>query len=100
MFPARCDLLHSFLRTIFSFDHCCQREKVEQLILDGDKSYPIVSDNLRKIYPSIDGNPEKVAVQGFSIALPSGECFGMLGPNGAGKTSLISMVVFEFILLF
>lgn len=49
-------------------------------------------DNLKKVYPGRDGNPEKYAVKGLSLAVPRGECFGMLGPNGAGKTSFISMV--------
>ena len=49
-------------------------------------------DNLKKVYPGRDGNPEKFAVKGLSLAVPRGECFGMLGPNGAGKTSFISMV--------
>lgn len=69
-----------------------QRERVEQLLLEPGTSHAIISDNLRKIYPGRDGNPEKVAVNGLSLALPSGECFGMLGPNGAGKTTFISMV--------
>ncbi|VVB04501.1 unnamed protein product [Arabis nemorensis] len=33
-----------------------------------------------------------MAVQGLSLAVPSGECFGMLGLNGAGKTSFINMM--------
>lgn len=40
----------------------------------------------------MDGNPQKLAVRGLSLALLQGECFGMLGPNGAGKTSFINMV--------
>ncbi|KAL4348892.1 hypothetical protein GQ457_17G016910 [Hibiscus cannabinus] len=70
-----------------------EREKVEQLLLESTTSYPIVCDNLKKIYPPRDGNPEKTAVRGFSLALPRGECFGLLGPNGAGKTSLINMMI-------
>lgn len=62
------------------------------MLLEPGTSHAIISDNLRKIYPGRDGNPEKVAVNGLSLALPSGECFGMLGPNGAGKTTFISMV--------
>jgi len=44
------------------------------------------------VYPPKDGNAEKVAVKGFSLAIQRGKCFGLLGSNGAGKTSLISMV--------
>ncbi|CAL5374698.1 unnamed protein product [Camellia sinensis] len=69
-----------------------EREKVEQLLLE-PTSHAIVSDNLKKVYPRRDGNPEKFAVRGLSLALPQGECFGMLGPNGAGKTSFINMMI-------
>ncbi|KAK6924977.1 hypothetical protein RJ641_009303 [Dillenia turbinata] len=70
-----------------------EREKVEQLLLEPNTSHAIVCDNLKKVYPGKDGNPEKFAVKGLSLALPRGECFGMLGPNGAGKTSFISMMI-------
>lgn len=70
-----------------------EREKVEQLLLEPDASHAIVCDNLKKVYPGRDGNPEKYAVKGLSLAVPRGECFGMLGPNGAGKTSFISMMI-------
>ena len=35
---------------------------------------------------------ELVAVDGVSLAVPQGECFGLLGPNGAGKTSTVRMI--------
>ncbi|PIA64028.1 hypothetical protein AQUCO_00201373v1 [Aquilegia coerulea] len=74
-------------------DVSLEREKVEQLLLEPDFSYyPIICDNLKKMYPGKDGNPDKFAVRGLSLALSRGECFGMLGPNGAGKTSSINMV--------
>ena len=66
------------------------------MLLEPSTSHPIICDNLKKIYPGRDGNPEKFAVRGLSLALPRGECFGMLGPNGAGKTSLINMVVYNY----
>ncbi|KAK4485684.1 hypothetical protein RD792_008328 [Penstemon davidsonii] len=70
-----------------------EREKVEQLLVESSTSHAIICDNLKKVYPGRDGNPEKFAVRGLSLALPQGECFGMLGPNGAGKTSFISMMI-------
>lgn len=42
--------------------------------------------NVRKAYHS------KVAVDGISLSIGSGQVFGLLGPNGAGKTSLIRMI--------
>ncbi len=32
------------------------------------------------------------AVDGVSLAIEQGICFGLLGPNGAGKTTLIEIV--------
>ncbi|KAK1311877.1 ABC transporter A family member 7 [Acorus calamus] len=70
-----------------------ERETVEQLLLEPSTSHAIICDNLKKVYPGKDGVPDKFAVQGLSLALPRGECFGMLGPNGAGKTTFISMMI-------
>ncbi|KAJ0240334.1 ABC transporter A family member 7 [Hirschfeldia incana] len=67
-------------------------EKVEQLMLEPSTSHAIVCDNLKKVYQGRDGNPPKLAVRGLSLAVPSGECFGMLGPNGAGKSSFINVM--------
>ncbi|XP_009759239.1 ABC transporter A family member 7-like isoform X1 [Nicotiana sylvestris] len=69
-----------------------ERERVEQL-LESSTTHAIICDNLKKVYPGKDGNPEKFAVRGLSLALPQGECFGMLGPNGAGKTTFINMMI-------
>ncbi|KAM3257072.1 hypothetical protein ACQJBY_049432 [Aegilops geniculata] len=70
-----------------------ERQVVEQLLMDSNANQAIICDNLRKVYPGKDGNADKLAVRGLSLALPKGQCFGMLGPNGAGKTSFISMMV-------
>lgn len=84
----------------FTLFICClflhQREVVEQLLQDSNINHAIISDNLRKVYPGTDGNPDKLAVQGLSLAVPNGECFGMLGPNGAGKSTFINMVCGNF----
>ena len=74
------------------FQNYAQREVVEQLLLEPIANQAILSDNLRKVYHGKDGNPDKLAVRGLSLAIPKGQCFGMLGPNGAGKTSFVSMV--------
>ncbi|XP_028087289.1 ABC transporter A family member 7-like [Camellia sinensis] len=70
-----------------------EAKRVEQLLLEPTASHAIICDNLKKVYPKRDGNPEKYAVRELSLALPQGECFGMLGPNGAGKTSFINMMI-------
>ncbi|XP_010242394.1 PREDICTED: ABC transporter A family member 7-like [Nelumbo nucifera] len=70
-----------------------ERERVEQLLLEPHTSHAIICNNIKKVYQGRDGNPEKFAVRGLSLALPRGECFGMLGPNGAGKTSFINMMI-------
>lgn len=65
---------------------------MEELTANPSMEYPIVCNNLKRVYPARDGNPPKYAVKGFSLAVAKGECFGILGPNGAGKTSSINMV--------
>ncbi|KAL2321968.1 hypothetical protein Fmac_026347 [Flemingia macrophylla] len=70
-----------------------EMEKVEELLLEPTINHAIVCDNLQKVYPGRDGNPDKFAVRGLYLSVPQGECFGMLGPNGAGKTSFINMMI-------
>ncbi|KRR24308.1 nodulation factor ABC transporter ATP-binding protein NodI [Bradyrhizobium lablabi] len=36
---------------------------------------------------------DKIVVDGLSLAVASGECFGLLGPNGAGKSTIARMVL-------
>jgi ABC-type multidrug transport system ATPase subunit len=70
-----------------------ERQNVLELAASPSTEYPIVCDDLKRVYPARDGNPPKYAVKGFSLAVPKGECFGILGPNGAGKTSSINMMI-------
>jgi len=42
--------------------------------------------DLRKAYGPV------VAVDGVSLSIREGTCFGLLGPNGAGKTTLVEMM--------
>ena len=51
--------------------------------------------NLRKTFPHKNAqnkNAEKIAVDGLSLTIETGEIFGLLGPNGAGKTTTIRML--------
>jgi len=51
----------------------------------------IVVNDLRKQYPN-----GKTAVDGISLGIPAGQCFGLLGINGAGKTTTMSILTAEF----
>lgn len=55
---------------------------------------PIVqADSLVKEYPKPGAKNERFrAVDGVSLAIQSGEVFGILGPNGAGKTTTLEMI--------
>ncbi|CAM0910189.1 unnamed protein product [Alopecurus aequalis] len=70
-----------------------ERETVDQVLQQRNSGYAVVCDDLKKVYYGKDGNPDKYAVRGLSLALPYGECLGILGPNGAGKSSFISMMI-------
>jgi ABC-2 type transport system ATP-binding protein len=48
--------------------------------------YALRCENLRKRYGDV------VAVDGLSLSVERGECFGLLGPNGAGKTTTIEIL--------
>ena len=56
------------------------------------KMYPLVIQDIRKVYQATDGGHEKVALKSFCLTVKQGEMFGLLGPNGAGKTTLISIL--------
>lgn len=48
---------------------------------------PVIEvQNLVKTYPGVR------AVDGVSLSIAQGTCFGLLGPNGAGKTTLIEII--------
>ena len=46
-------------------------------------------DDLVKVYP---GSPPVRAVDGLSLRIEEGTCFGLLGPNGAGKTTTVEIM--------
>ena len=47
----------------------------------------LVFNELKKVY-----NGHFLAVDGLSLGVPMGECFGLLGVNGAGKTTTFKML--------
>lgn len=57
-----------------------------------DPPAAILLRQLRKVYPSKNRNPEKVAVHDLSLSVQHCECFGLLGPNGAGKTTTLRIM--------
>ena len=50
-------------------------------------SIALSAQNLRKSYAG------QAVVDGVSISLNRGECFGLLGPNGAGKTTTLRLML-------
>lgn len=48
--------------------------------------------DLRKTYAASGKMPEKQALNGISLAIPTGSIFGLLGPNGAGKSTLMRTI--------
>jgi lipooligosaccharide transport system ATP-binding protein len=48
--------------------------------------FVVAADNLQKTFGAF------TAVDGVSLRVRRGECFGILGPNGAGKTTAIRML--------
>src|SRR5438552_12761132 len=51
----------------------------------------VVVRDLRKVYQS-SGRPPLCAVDGISLEIEKGECFGLLGPNGAGKSTSMNCI--------
>ncbi len=57
-----------------------------------------IDDRVRAMNPILEikdiikDYPQVRAVDGVSLSIEPGECFGLLGPNGAGKTTLIEVV--------
>jgi len=45
-----------------------------------------------KTYRASGRTPERTALKGIDMTIPSGSLFGLLGPNGAGKSTLINIM--------
>ncbi|KAJ3687005.1 hypothetical protein LUZ61_016169 [Rhynchospora tenuis] len=88
---SRMDKLNSLIE-MEGPDVAAERTLVEQLAQHPDSRYTVICDSIVKVLKGRDGNPDKMAVKGLSLALPRAQCFGMLGPTGAGKTTLLNML--------
>ncbi len=53
---------------------------------------PRVSEPILEVRNLIKHYSSVTAVDGLSLAVPEGICFGLLGPNGAGKTTTIEIM--------
>ena len=54
--------------------------------------YAIESIGLEKTYRASGKMPEKRALKGINLQIPTGSIFGLLGPNGAGKSTFINIL--------
>ena len=60
--------------------------------MENSETYPLVINNLRKLYVKQGYKGSYAAVKSFNLRVAEKETFGLLGPNGAGKTTLINML--------
>lgn len=52
---------------------------------ESQNDYAVRVLEMKKTYPSIDGNPPKTAVKNISFGVQHNTCHGILGHTGAGK---------------
>jgi ABC-type glutathione transport system ATPase component len=67
-------------------------ERVRVMANDEDDGDIVVLKDISKVYKMPWCSGEVEAVQGLSMGVGRGECFGLLGVNGAGKTSTFKML--------
>lgn len=85
-----------------------ERSKVARLMVDPPDQPPVVIvQNLRKEYDKdrktskccdccvVKGKTHKLALKELSLAIDTGEVFGLLGHNGAGKTTTMKIIIAE-----
>lgn len=70
-----------------------EMRKVQSLDKHDRHIYPLIVDNLTKIYEATSNKGKsKKALNGLNLVLKNSEIFGLLGPNGAGKTTFFSLL--------
>jgi len=71
-----------------------EQKKVQNITKEDKKTYPLIVENLTKIYEDVGGKKGKIkrALNGVNLVLNKNEIFGLLGPNGAGKTTFFSLL--------
>lgn len=78
-------------------DEDSRHERVEvSRFQDYFSKYPLVCNNLRKLYKKEGRKEPFAAVRSFNLIIEPNQIFGLLGPNGAGKTTLISLITGMF----
>ena len=87
--------------TLEDEDVTAERRRVEEIIAEGHQNLgyssrqSLILREVTKVFPAsgcISRKKPKLAVDGLSLAVPRGECFGLLGVNGAGKTTTFRML--------
>lgn len=60
--------------------------------MEDTRDWPLIINNLRKLYIKQGHKGPYKAVKSFNLRVAAKQTFGLLGPNGAGKTTLINML--------
>jgi ABC-type multidrug transport system ATPase subunit len=66
-----------------------ERDRVAR---EGKNRIQVCIENLTKIYPATKDRVPTCAVDGLTLGIDAGECFGFLGANGAGKTTTMKIL--------
>jgi ABC-2 type transport system ATP-binding protein len=67
-------------------------EGVPAVAIDGLRKRFTVPRSWHQVLRAPASPAMRVALDGLSLEVPEGTCFGVLGPNGAGKTTLFRML--------
>eukprot|EP01114_Cavostelium_apophysatum_P020991 TRINITY_DN7191_c0_g1_i5.p1 TRINITY_DN7191_c0_g1~~TRINITY_DN7191_c0_g1_i5.p1 ORF type:complete len:1762 (+),score=405.22 TRINITY_DN7191_c0_g1_i5:86-5371(+) len=65
----------------------------ERVLNGNSDDFAVQIQKIKKVFPSMDGNPPKTAVRQITLGIDYNRCVAILGHNGAGKTTLINMLI-------